>query len=523
VRTEERQEKPSLPSGLGGTGERASGFSALNALLAAFLAAGLAIRVWVMVSPAGVLDADGAIIGLMARHFLRGELTAFYWGQAYGGSHEALLAALVFLGLGATSIALKLVPVSLSAVAALLIWRIGRRTLGEPAARIGAVLFWIWSPFFLAFSAKMGTYWASLCSALLVLLLLVRLRDRDRWPLGESALLGLAVGNAVWANAQTLYIIVPAVAFFARRGLANWRRFPVMALFVAVGALPSLVYNLGHDWASLEVPPQPESSFGGNLGLFFGRMLPMALGLRIPYTAEWVLGPAGKLAYGLVLALFALALWKRPRGSGVFLLTALMYPLIYALSPLSWFWIEPRYLLFLMPAACLLLGYGLSTLLGAGDEGSRVRRLGPAAVAVSLLGALALAFPALRTVSALNSRPPTGQFGALHALLREEGVEAAYADYWVSYKTTFETGERIIVAPAYSDRYPPYARKLAGTDFPTFVFMDRPSTPCSFERLTKDKETTMLIRRRGPWVVLVPSQRISPLEVEELKNRLTMC
>ena len=32
----------------------------------------------------------------MVRHILHGELTTFFWGQAYGGSQEALLTAPVF-------------------------------------------------------------------------------------------------------------------------------------------------------------------------------------------------------------------------------------------------------------------------------------------------------------------------------------------------------------------------------------------------------------------------------------------
>ena len=54
---------------------------------------GIALRIWTYRSTLGIPNADEAVVGLMARHVLDGELTTFYWGQAYGGSQEVLLTA----------------------------------------------------------------------------------------------------------------------------------------------------------------------------------------------------------------------------------------------------------------------------------------------------------------------------------------------------------------------------------------------------------------------------------------------
>jgi hypothetical protein len=110
---------------------------------------GSAVRVWIYRSSLGVPTSDEAVVRLMARHVLHGELPTFFWGQAYGGSQEALLTAPVFLTLGSGWLALRAVPIALSAVAAVLVWRVGRRTIGEPAATYAAALFWIWPPFLL--------------------------------------------------------------------------------------------------------------------------------------------------------------------------------------------------------------------------------------------------------------------------------------------------------------------------------------------------------------------------------------
>ena len=74
---------------------------------------GIALREWTYRATMGIPNADEAVVGLMARHVLDGELTAFYWGQAYGGSQEALLTAPVFAIAGSSWLALRLVPMAL--------------------------------------------------------------------------------------------------------------------------------------------------------------------------------------------------------------------------------------------------------------------------------------------------------------------------------------------------------------------------------------------------------------------------
>ena len=98
-------------------------------------AVGLALRIWTYRNAAGVPDSDEAVVGLMVRHILHGEFTTFFWGQAYGGSQEALLTAPVFAVFGSSWLALRIVPLLLSAVAALVVWRVGLRLMSERAPR----------------------------------------------------------------------------------------------------------------------------------------------------------------------------------------------------------------------------------------------------------------------------------------------------------------------------------------------------------------------------------------------------
>src|SRR5207344_2436176 len=100
----------------------------------------LSLRLYFVLTPHGVLDADEAIVGLMGRHVLRGEFPIFYYGQRYMGGLEPHLAALGFAIGGTTPLVLKLVCL---AVALVLVWltaELGRRILG-PGPGVVAGLF----------------------------------------------------------------------------------------------------------------------------------------------------------------------------------------------------------------------------------------------------------------------------------------------------------------------------------------------------------------------------------------------
>ena len=151
----------------------------LLALAAAGAVFGIAMRVWILLSSQGALDSDEAVVGLMAKGILHGRLPVFFPGQGYGGTQEAFLAAplVALFGLSATTI--RVVPIALWAVGAILVWRIGRRLLDETRAVLAAVLFWIWPTYFDWKSTRAhGFYGSELVLGLVILLLVVRLHEK---------------------------------------------------------------------------------------------------------------------------------------------------------------------------------------------------------------------------------------------------------------------------------------------------------------------------------------------------------
>jgi hypothetical protein len=411
-------------------------------LLGAAAVAGLALRVAVWSSALGRPDGDEAVWGLMARHARDGELQAFFWGQGYGGTLEVLPTALLYVLAGSSWLTTRLVPVALTAVAAVLVWLVGRRTVGEPAARAAAAVFWVFPAYLVWKSIRAHGFYASgLVLTLLLLLLVLRLAER---PSRRDALaLGLVGGLAFWQTAQVVTVALPALAWLL------WRRprvlrdaWPAVPAALA-GALPWLVSNVRHDWWSLHVettgvPPYPTRIRG-----FGSATLPMDLGLRVPFTSEWI---AGKLVTGAVyvalLGLFALAAWHLRRTPVSLLASVLVvYPFVYGLSTYTWLNDEPRYLVLLTPVAVLLLCLPLTTV---------------ARAAAGLVAALTLTVAALASLHGdldayrrqADGHLVPAEFRPLVETLRAEGVDRAYAHYWIAYRLTFETGERVIAAEA---------------------------------------------------------------------------
>src|SRR5216683_3038295 len=86
------------PTGLPGPYQNAiAGLTSIRIEMAGYtLVLGLAalVRWLLMLGYYAQPNSDQAMVGLMARHVLAGEHTAFYWGQSYNGTLETYLTAL---------------------------------------------------------------------------------------------------------------------------------------------------------------------------------------------------------------------------------------------------------------------------------------------------------------------------------------------------------------------------------------------------------------------------------------------
>ena len=225
-------------------------------VVAAVVLTAIALRAWILASPIGRADADEAVVGLMARSFLDGHFTVFFWAQSYGGSIEPALVAALFAVGGTSTIALKIVPMLLSGAAAVLVWRVGRRTVGEPSATAAGLLFLVYPPAFLWWSTKeRGFYWVALVLGLAVLLAALRIRDAAPDPRAADVVaLGFFAGLAWWTTPQSMYLVAPVLGWLVARHHRSWRKCWPAVPAACLGALPWLEWNLRRGFPSLDEP-----------------------------------------------------------------------------------------------------------------------------------------------------------------------------------------------------------------------------------------------------------------------------
>jgi hypothetical protein len=408
--------------------------------------AGIVLRVWTYRSEFGTPNADEAVVGLMARHAVDGELTTFYWGQAYGGSQEVLLTAPVFLITGSGWLALRMIPILLGAVAAVVVWRVGRRTIGEPAAAVAAAVFWIWPPFnVFQLTHQQGFYASNVVYAALLLLLALRAVERpDRNRVG---LFGLVLGLAFWQTPQIVPVAAGVIGWTIWKQRRCLRHIWVAAPLAVLGALPWIIWNAGHGWESLALPDYGDRT--RSLRLLVSPVLPMMVGLRAPFSAELLLPAAlTYLIYIGLVALFVYGAFKaRHRSASILYFVAAVFPFIYVISPkTTWAVGTPRFIVVLTPILALLLAQVATTYFRA---------------AAILVVACVISVVTLHRMDAWFRAPPpqtTHEEGLgprhitqwvprdlsrLISTLEVLNLDRVYADYWLAYRLNFDTQERI--------------------------------------------------------------------------------
>jgi uncharacterized membrane protein len=463
------------------------------------IAAGIAVRVWLLRGPTGALDSDEAIVGLMARHIVhQRQFTTFYWGQHYGGSLTAVVMAAMFRVFGSSTATLKAVPIGMSAISAVLVWRLGRRTIGEPGATIAALAFWMWPANYVWFSTKeRGFYWACMIIGLAFLLAVLRLVERPER--GQDWLvLGLLGGLGWWTSPQILYFAVPGLLWLVLRLRGEaWRIAAAMPLAV-IGALPWLVWNVHHHWAAL-VPTshQYDKGYLGNINVLLRHGLPVALGLNV--DDRWLVPVVFPVVYVGIVVLGTLALVRRRPIPWLLVIVAVAFPFLWGAFPVSGVIGEGRYVLFLLPAVVLLLVYAARS---------------PVVQVILLVAALGVSVDGVHRLRCCTAPPAPDvaipqHTGPLITALDAHHVTRFTGDYWIVYRVAFETNERIIGSPRTDSRWPPYDRAVAAAPKPPAVFVARSAFVPIYQRGLERLGVTFVRYPAGDFVVYEPARRVS--------------
>jgi hypothetical protein len=474
-------------------------------------------------------NSDEAVDALVVQHLLhRGELTLYNWDTHYYGIVEGVL-TIPFLAAGlAIPLASKLG--SLVGFLALVVgvFLLGRRLQGPAAGLAAAALLVGFSP--------QVVQWSVLASggyALVVAWGTLTFVQLDRYLEAPSRArlvgLGFMVGFGLYiyelflvyvatlacaglvASLPWRVLLAPNRAAADReireipRALGNAAWFltgfalgwaPKLALLFtgtsAAGKRP--IYALAHPRAAL-----------ANLRLLVTQCIPAFLGIdpaadprlgdtvgHHPWPFSAVLGLLLVSVYAAAWGAGARRVWPRVRDAfrwppgrlDVSTLLVLLVPivgLLFVLSPNPQDAFSNRYLLPWLTSLPVLAGALLVRLGRAGRAG---RPAWPAApVAAWTLGALLVAFPLVQIArwdedlgyldARLHLLHPSDPMTDVLRYLRQEGVSGGYGNYWISYKTTLLSGERVVVTPLQDwDRYAPYSERVATLPTEAYIFGD---------------------------------------------------
>ena len=432
---------------------------AVATLLAAFAVARAPLH---RVTWALPVSNDDAILLLMARHVLQGELATTLWNQPYNGALDAYLLA-PGLAIGHHHAVFRLYELVCAALLAGLAGLLARRVAG-PAAGWAAALLAAWGTPYMALMTATGpppNFLMPLVTGF-PLLLALRALDPDASPLGRGTLIGLGgvCGLAVWNSSLAIPAFVGMAVGLLLAGLRP--RFSAIAAFgsgLALGASPLLLARLiGASGvrvataASAVTALRPRWLWGEGVSDLLHALRGLT-GLQVPLVvdgaerAELPVLLVGFLAVGLVAALVA-GSWSRR-----------------ALPLLGWagalagaFWLsrrtgpdELRYLYGLNAPALALAGVGLA-------RAWSWRRPAGAVLALALLvpwgwgtRLLVERWSDPAHAARVWQVPP---IDATLAALRAAGIRSTYASLQFAGRIALESGGDIIASQAWNERIP---------------------------------------------------------------------
>jgi hypothetical protein len=253
-----------------------------------------------------------------------------------------------------------------------------------------------------------------------------------------------------WIAGALVALIAAAGAIAVFRGRLMWPAFGLLA-----GYAPALAGRISNQGMGAPIARLDLASLRAALPDITGVMLPMLFGFRDP-AGHATVSPGFYPVLALVIALLIGWSCRHAWRRGITPFFHLLLVVAPAMFLISGSYIDAQSYRYLMPMyAALPIVYAIGI-----DGVLRESR----AVGAAMLVFVLLMFAA-QQVAWYRRLEPDRESEAIIACLDRAGVRAAQAGYWLSYKLTFLTGERIIVAPTDGvDRYPPYSRLSGSSD-----------------------------------------------------------
>ena len=426
---------------------------------------GLVIRLDFLIASNFQIDADEAIVGLMAKHYLEGAtMPVFYYGQHYMGSLEAFLAAFSFKVFGINNFALKLVPLLFSILLIPLTYLITKEFTNEWTAKISSLLMGVCPSTLIIWSAKArGGFIEVVFLGALAMLICVKFLKQDKVNYKTFVLLGLIFGFAWWVNFQVLYFIFPIGLFTFLKLLSLRARMTQILLAIVVGkisfiigSLPFWIHNFYNKFASFEMFTSAKDK---DLLLhwtgFFDSALPILLGgKRFWHDNDLFFGSSYLILISYFILFFIIIWFRRIEYTKIIklniskenfielLVLFLIFSfLVFITSSFGYLVKAPRYLL---PT---YIGIFILTACAINIIKSKSKMLANSIISFLILFNLASCYLGTRAVQGepfvYKQERVSKNHRELISWLEKNNFNWVRTNYWIGYRLAFETKEKV--------------------------------------------------------------------------------
>lgn len=443
--------------------------------IALLIALSFAARFHALANP-DTTNSDAAIVGLQGLHVLRGELSPLLWGSTYQTSVDAIVAAGFFAVLGATPFALMLSALSLHVALTVLVYRLLEAALGRGRAFVLSLLL-VFTGAAIHSYALYPPRQAALALGVAALFALDRACRADalsaRWPM--LAFGGALTTFSLFADPYALLLVPGAgvlalFAIMARDPRERGARALAVGLGALLGAVPLVLLARHPSWKSGEAG-LALGVFARNARLLWSPCGPWAFGTAVyhPETAlnyvPWTPPLVVRVVQSIGGTLLVLGAFVAPVAAFSSRVSSHARRLGLAGAAIAWGTLA-GFLLSVMVMDHFSMRYLAAAIIAAPLSLAPI-----ASVSVVSLRAMAtwvapiLASGWIGGWASVGTMSPAARDDerALLGDLEREGVRAAVGDYWVSYRLTFLTQERLVVVPTHpaQDRYAAYRAALA--------------------------------------------------------------
>jgi len=450
------------------------------ALIAGLLALGVALRVWIIGSLLGEMNADEAYSGLQSIGVLSdGRFPIVIDGNVYSAVIEAYLFSPVLALAGGSVAILKWLFVAMWAAAAVATFGAARRLLDRRSAALATALVWLAPGALLVLSTKAYVGYAiGLAVVALTVWATAIAADQASASWRQSAIVGFLAGLAFYIHPMFVTVVVPIVAVAVVVHFRDWRRWWLPAAAGALAAnIPFIGWNALNGWPSLKEQAYPPGSYIDRFEGFFTQLLPRGFGLRA-FDGTWVLAkPIALLIYvailvGVVFGCVVIVKAHQRPSRWIVPVGLVCLPLM-ALLPHLIFFADGRYAIIPFPLMAIALGAAGTSFMKAWNRQRTTLTI--AGLAAMWLALTTIPFLDHQNVS-LDDEPNAWQERVI-ARLDELGIDRLAGSYWFVLPVEYRSDREIRTAVAgnpYVIRFPESQQLVENSDPERVAFLFPP-------------------------------------------------